>query len=187
MTCLAVFASAGAAFAACPSQPVTTPFSQWGDTSSYFLVPGGSFEGTPAQVGWSLTGAGLTAGNESSNVNDPADNQSLTIGAGGRATSPYLCLDNTMSDVRFFARQTVPGGGLKVQVLIKTWYGVIPVPVGALGNGSMTSWGPVRQLRIPTGLLPGWATAQMAVRFVVPSWAGSWQVDDVYVDPYRAG
>src|SRR6185312_7774164 len=56
LTCVAVFVSSGAAFAAqCPTPPVKQKFSKWGDSSSYFLLPGGSFEGTAAQVGWNLS------------------------------------------------------------------------------------------------------------------------------------
>ncbi len=103
LTCLGVLAATGTAAAACPTQPVTTPFSQWGDSASYFLVPGGSFEGTADQVGWSLSNATLSAGNEPFNVNGPGDQQSLTINAGGIAVSPYFCVDNTMTSLRLFA------------------------------------------------------------------------------------
>ncbi len=54
LTCFAVLASTGVAFASCPTQPVATPFSQWSDANSYFLVPGGSFEGSSDDVGWRL-------------------------------------------------------------------------------------------------------------------------------------
>src|SRR6201995_4060635 len=65
LTCAAVFVSAGAAFAAqCPTQSAKQKFTKFGDSSNYFLVPGGSFEGTEAQVGWTLSGATLTSGNE---------------------------------------------------------------------------------------------------------------------------
>ena len=51
LTCAAVFVSSGAAFAAqCPTQSAKQKFSKWGDSSSYFLLPGGSFEGTPADL-----------------------------------------------------------------------------------------------------------------------------------------
>jgi len=63
LTCVAMFASTGVALASCPTQPVSTPFSQWGDSNDYFLVPGGSFEGTSDQVGWTLSNASLTTGN----------------------------------------------------------------------------------------------------------------------------
>jgi hypothetical protein len=105
MTCFAVFASSGAAFASCQSQPTSTPFTQWGDNNSYFLIPGGSFEGSPSQVGWTLSNASLTAGNEPFNVNSSSDSQSLTIDAGGSGTSPWFCVDNTMPSFRVFAHQ----------------------------------------------------------------------------------
>ena len=110
LTCVAVFASSGAAFAAqCPTQSVKKKFSRWGDSSSYFLVPGGSFEGTAAQVGWTLSGADLTAGNEPFHLNSASDDQSLLINGGGSATSPTFCVDSTMQSVRLFVRQTERG------------------------------------------------------------------------------
>src|SRR4029079_16058390 len=91
VTCVAGFASTGVALAACPTQPVSNPFSQWGDSNDYFQVPGGSFEGTADQLGWTLSNASLATGNEPFNVNDPGDQQSLTIKGGGSATSPFFC------------------------------------------------------------------------------------------------
>ena len=43
-------------------------FSPFGDTGSYSWCQSGSFEGTAGTSGWSLTGAELTAGNESFHV-----------------------------------------------------------------------------------------------------------------------
>src|SRR5690348_17796697 len=87
LTCAAVFVSSGAAFAAqCPTQSGKQKFSKWGDSSSYFLVPGGSFEGTPDQVGWTLSGSTLTAGNEPFHVNAVTDDQSLLIDGDRKST-----------------------------------------------------------------------------------------------------
>lgn len=184
MTCVAVFASAGAAYAACPAQTTTTPFAQWGDHSSYFLVPGGSFEGTESQVGWNLDNAELTAGNEPFYVHGRSDDQSLTIDGGGTAASPVFCADATMPDFRFFAREDSPGGDLKVEGVIQTPYGPYTATVATIADGSMPSWAPTAQLKIPS-IPTGWRIP-VSLRFVV-SGGGSWQVDDVYVDPYRAG
>jgi hypothetical protein len=184
LTCVAVFASTGAALAACPSQPVSTPFTHWGDNSSYFLVPGGSFEGTTAQVGWTLSNASLTSTNDSSSVSHGGGEQALTINGGGSATSPYFCLDSTMTAFRFFARQLQGGSDLKVVGLVKTWYGAYRVPLAAIPDGSMSSWGPVSKIAIPTSRIPIQISIPVSVRFVVPS-EGSWQMKDVYVDPYR--
>jgi len=187
LSCLALLASASAAFAACPAPSVSTPFSQWADTNNYFLAPGGSMEGTPAQVGWSLTNATLTQGNEPFNVNDSADNQSLTIDGGGSATSPYFCVDNTMSALRFFAQQATAGSDLQIDALVQTRRGVATVSVGSLADGSMSSWAPTDMITGASASLPDNQTVMVALRFSVPSTDGSWQLDDVYVDPYRSG
>ena len=186
LTCVAVFASTGVAFASCPSQSVTTPFTQWGDSNSYFLIPGGSFEGTPDQVGWTLSGASLTPGNEPFYVNGSGDSQSLTIAAGGSATSPYFCVDNTMSDLRFFAQEATAGSDLQVQALVQTTNGVQTYPISDLADGSITSWAPSDPIG-DAGNLPDGETLSVALEFSVPQSAGSWQIDDIYVDPYRSG
>lgn len=185
LTCLSVFASSGVALASCPSQPVSNPFSQWGDSNDYFLVPGGSFEGT-ADQGWTLSNATLTSDNEPFNVTGPDDAQSVTINGGGRATSPYFCVDETMSGLRLFARQVAAGSDLRVKALVQTSNGVSVVPVADLADGTMSSWA-------PTDVLGGGATPpsggsiMVALRFRAPLSAGSWEIDDIYVDPYRSG
>jgi hypothetical protein len=186
LTCVAVFVSSGAAFAAqCPTQSGKQKFSKWGDSSSYFLVPGGSFEGTPAQVGWTLSGSTLTPGNEPFHINGVSDDQSLVINAGGSATSPAFCVDSTMPSFRFFARQIAPGSDLKVQGVVQTPRGPFAVPLADLPDGSLSSWNPV-QVLVPTNRIPKGYSLSAALRFVV-SGSGGWQIDDVYVDPYRAG
>ncbi|MFZ1997529.1 MAG: hypothetical protein WAU75_25650 [Solirubrobacteraceae bacterium] len=186
LTCAAVFVSSGAAFAAqCPNQPAKQKFSKWGDSSNYFLVPGGSFEGTPAQVGWTLSGATLQAGNEPWHIDGATDDQSLMLGGGASATSPALCVDSTMPSLRFFARQTEPGSDLRIQGVVQTPRGAISVTLADLPDGSLPSWTPV-QITVATYKIPKGLSIAGAMRFVVPS-SGSWQVDDVYLDPYRAG
>ena len=137
-----VLAVPGIALASCPTQPVSNPFSQWGDNNNYFLAPGGSFEGTTDQVGWTLSGASLTQGNEPFYVDSSSDSQSLTISGGGSAISPFFCVDNTMGSFRFFAQQIEAGGGLHVYALVQTANGVQTVPVARLFDGSMPSWAP---------------------------------------------
>jgi hypothetical protein len=187
LTCVAVFASTGVALASCPAQPVSSPFSQWGDSNDYFQVPGGSFEGTADQVGWTLSNASLTSGNEPFNVNDPGDQQSLTINAGGTAISPYFCVDDTMSGLRFFAQQASAGTDLRVKALMQNPDGSVSViPVADLADGSMPAWAPTDPLG-GSGHLPTGTSAMVALRFRAPASSGSWQIDDIYVDPYRSG
>ena len=190
---LGLFAAPGAAFASCPPPPVSTPFSQWGDTNSYFPLPGGSFEGTADQVGWSLSGASLTPGNERFFVNDSGDGQSLSIAGGGSATSPFFCVDNTMGSMRFFAQQQARGGDLRVQALVRTSRGVKTVPVGDLADGSMSSdgsmspWAPTQPIAGDSAGMPNGWSVMVALQFTVPDSEASWQIDDIYVDPYRSG
>ncbi len=187
LTCVGVFASAGVAFASCPVQSLSSPFSHWGDANSYFLVPGGSFEGTSDQVGWTLSGANLTAANEPFYVDGSGDSQSLTISGGGSATSPYFCVDNTMSSLRFFAQEATAGSDLQVQALVQTPSGLQTVQVADLADGSMSSWAPSDPITGDTSSLRDGDTVMVALQFSVPQAAGSWQLDDVYVDPYRSG
>jgi hypothetical protein len=177
----------GVALASCPAQPVSNPFSQWGDNNNYFLVPGGSFEGTADQVGWTLSGSSLTQGNEPFYVNNSGDSQSLTVSGGGTATSPFFCVDNTMGSLRFFAQETQAGGGLRVYALVQTDDGVQTVPVAHLADGSMPSWAPTEPITGDTNGLSDDQTVQVALEFSVRASAASWQIDDVYVDPYRSG
>lgn len=188
LTCLAVFATAGVAAAApCPTQSSVTPFAQWGDTSSYFLAPGGSFEGPASGLGWTLDNAGVAAANEPFDVGVGSNAQSLTIGAGGSATSASLCLDNTMPYFQFFARQVTPGSDLKVQLTVghsnrHAW----AITVADLPDGSMPTWAATGRMVLVSGRLPAGLSINAALRFAVPAAAGSWQIDDIYVDPYRS-
>lgn len=173
--------------ASCPTQQVSTPFSQWGDTNSYYLAPGGSFEGTADQVGWTLSNATLTSGNEPFFVNGSGDSQSLTIAGGGSATSPYFCVDNTMASLRFFAQQATAGGDLQVQALVQTANGVQTVSLADLADGSTPAWAPTQPIVGDTSGLPDGQKLSVALQFSVVASAASWQIDDVYVDPYRSG
>jgi hypothetical protein len=184
---MGLLAAPSVAFASCPPQPLTNPFAQWGDTNNYFPVPGGTFEGTADEVGWSLWGASLTSENEPWLVNSITDGQSLTIAGGGKATSPFFCVDNTMKSLRFFAQQVSAGGDLSVRAIVRSVTGVTNVPVADLPDGPTGSWAPTASIPGDTSGLADGQTIMVALKFSVPASAGSWQIDDIYVDPYRSG
>jgi hypothetical protein len=185
MTALGFFASTGLAAAACPTQPVTQALSQFGDTHNYFLAQGGAFEDATLPAGWQASGASLTAGNEPFYIHSTGDNQSLQINAGGSVTTSYACIDGTITSFRFFAKQAAPGSALKVELLVKLGWGYpMTLPVTLLRDGSMPDWAPTDSLAAAGSLAPG-QIAQAAIRFSVPQGSGSWQIDDLYVDPYR--
>lgn len=184
MTAFAVFASSGAALAACPAPSVSTPFSQFGDTNTYFVVPGGSFDGSAG--GWTLNNASYTSTGDGFNLGGASSPGSLTINAGGSVTSPSFCVDRTMPSMRFVTNELAAGSDLKVDAVLYGPWGVQTLPVTDLADGSNGgSWAPTAS--IPFVGIPAGLTLQAQLRFSVPRSSGAWGVDDVFVDPFRMG
>jgi hypothetical protein len=110
----------------------------------------------------------------------------LTIGAGGSAVSPSLCVNSTMPYIRFFARQVSPGSDLQVQGVAPSGASpAVTVTVAQVPDGSMPSWAPVGRVALITASLPAGVSVNGVLRFSVPGATGAWQIDDIYVDPYR--
>jgi hypothetical protein len=171
----------------CDTQQYSQPFSRWGDSATYTPVPGGGFE--PDQSSWTLSGgAKIIAGNEPFKVGSTADSRSLYMPQGGVATSPAMCVGLQEPTIRWFQKQSNSllglTGVMAVTVLTETSLGVVvetPVGVGLLG----TSWSPSLTGVILTNLLPLLPGNKTAVAFRFRAITGSWNVDDVYVDPYQ--
>lgn len=166
----------------CDNGSSSQVFLPWADVASYFLAPGGDFESGAA--GWALNGAGVVGGNEPWNVTG-GGSSSLSIPAGGSATSPTVCVGIEHPTIRFFAKSTDAGllSSLRVDVLFEdAWGEVHSLTVGTVGGGdwSVTPVYLVVANLLP--LLPGEHTP-VAFRFT-PEGTGSWQIDDVHVDPY---
>jgi hypothetical protein len=171
--------------ASCSSQVLEQPFKRWLDPAKYFLVPGGSFEdGAP---GWQLNGSSLASGNESFAVRGLKDATSLAIPNGASATTPAMCATLLHPDLRFFVRNKGSLLGLlRVDVLVDTPLGVVTLPISVVPAGQ--AWVPT--LPIPflvnaLALVGKDGTTGIAFRFTAML-GGSFQIDDVYVDPYRS-
>lgn len=181
-------ANAGLIFTApasyCDKTPVR-PFLPWGDGTFYVLTPGGSFEsGTPA---WSLAGsARVVSGNEPFHVHSSSDSRSLSLPAGSSATTPTMCFASGDMQLRLFAVSAGSTPGLKVQIVVRNLLGGL---LSVLDGGTVSpsgSWQPVKPLGLMftnLGNLLGTTTA-ISLRFT-PMGSGSWQIDDVYLDPYK--
>ena len=173
--------------ASCDTQQFSQPFSRWSDMASYTPVPGGAFE--QGQAAWTLAGgAKVVSGNETFRVRSATDSNSLYIPAGGVATSPAICVGLSEPTIRWFQKQSNSLLGLtglmSVSVLTETSLGLVvetPVGAGLLG----TSWSPSVTGLIVTNLLPLLPNNKTAVAFRFRAITGSWNVDDVYVDPYQ--
>ena len=168
----------------CEPQPTSKPFARWGDNRDYMLAPGGSFEqGTP---GWNLRGASVVSGNESYYVGGSSDRYSLRIDGGETATTPEICVGLEHPVVRLFARNNrLLLSAMSVEVIATTSLGLkVAVPVGVVLPRS--SWRPTPAYLVVANLLPllpGDYTP-VAFRFRAIG-AGSWWIDDFYVDPRR--
>jgi hypothetical protein len=195
-TLLTVAALSGSAQAALLTGSATTcgtpsdsqVFLPWQDSAEYNLVPGGAFES--GEAAWSLGGGAATVtGNESFDVHGSGDTTSLSLPAGSTASSPTFCVGVQNPTVRLFAENTGdPSSALAVDVNFIGPLGLpLSVPIAVLSSGA--SWAPTPVLPIVVNLLtllPGNETP-VSLTFAPLASGGSWQIDDVYVDPMHRG
>jgi hypothetical protein len=149
-------------------------------------APDGGFEA--GAKGWTLDdGAAPVAGNEPYTIGAPGDDTALRIPAGGDATSPTFCVGVEHPTVRLFAKRT--GGTILSTLRVDIQFednlgGVQSLPTGiVLSNGN---WAPSLPILMVANLLPLLPGEHTPVRLkLVPMGAGTWTVDDVYVDPFK--
>jgi hypothetical protein len=160
-----------------------TPFLPWGDTANYALAPGGNFESGAA--GWKLEGgARVVAGNAPFKVGGARDAASLLLPAHAVATSPPMCVDITYPFFRFFA-SGVPSGNspLRVDVLFVDEKGRAKVANHGQIRAASTSWFLSDSVALGLRFDDTVVSQHVAFRFTARG-AGSWRIDDVYVDPF---
>jgi hypothetical protein len=162
----------------CAAQALSQPFLPFADPMQYTLLPGGTFEN-----GHRWSGGSVVSGNEPWNVTDGGDRKSLSLAAGESTTSKSICVGLEHPDLRFFASASDPRAVLRVDVLFEDAFGrVLSAPIGAVtGN---TGWSPTLPMVIGVNLLPLLPGNYTAVAFRFTASGGSFQIDDVYVDPY---
>jgi hypothetical protein len=201
LACAAVVTAAGLASASpasagllvksarsCAANALSQPFAQFGDSAWYTDVPGGSFEsGSPA---WTLGGnAKVVSGNESYYIHSRSDSRSLSLPAGSVATSPAMCVGLGDPTLRYMAKQSGSllglTGAMTVSVLTETSLG-LTVEVPLLPGLLTTSWKAGLKTPIVANLLPLLPNDKTPVAFRFRAVTGNWQLDDIYVDPYRS-
>jgi hypothetical protein len=173
--------------ASCEGQTLSRPFVPWLDPAQYTLAPNGGLE---SDGGWRLDGgARIVQGNEAFFVRGASDRRSLALPAGSSATTSWMCVGLEHPTLRFFARNSgSPLSLLRVDVMFRDVIGVVralPVSVAVSGR----SWRPTLPIaylaNVPARLLPLGGPSEVAFRFVPQGPSGEWQIDDVYVDPFR--
>ena len=191
---LALVPAAGASAALidtsdCDGAALTQPFSQWGDDNFYKLAPGGDFEGSLA--GWTLTGgAKKVAGSESFNATGDAGSYSVSIPAGGSVTTAPTCVNAAYPSFRFFNKSKGGLLGLVAAAKVDLVYhdnllGLVALPAGVLlPSGQWKASAPMLTLASVAGLVSN-GEAPLSIRFTAI--AGTWNIDDVYVDPHQRG
>jgi hypothetical protein len=172
----------------CDDGPITQPFQRFNDGANYKLLPGGSFEA--GTTGWQLSGgAKIVSGNETYKVGGATHSRSLLLPSGAAAVSPFTCVSLSEPTLRLFAKRNSALLGLvstlNVQIQVKTSLGLslwLPVLPGDLGG---SSWHPTAQMPLIANILTLSHSDKTPVRFRFSPLLGSWQIDDVYVDPFR--
>ena len=182
---LALTVFAGSA-QACSYSGAEKVFSPWGDQRNYVLAPDGGFEAGGS--GWQLNrGATVVEGNESYYLNDAGDSKSLSLPAGSSAVSPPVCMSIDTPSFRLVARN---GGDPSSQLRVEATYKLLGLirtkTAGTFPAGS--TWAPTKSVStvltlstIVGTLIP----SAIEIRFTPLDSKGRWQVDDVYIDPFR--
>jgi hypothetical protein len=180
---LAAFATAAQA---CSYSGTEKVFSPWGDQHDYVLAPDGGFEAGAS--GWQLNrGAAVVAGNEGYYLNDAGDSRSLSLPAGSSAESPAVCMAIDTPSFRLVARNTGdPSSRLRVEAVYKLLGLVRTKTAGTISLGS--DWTPTQSVSTVLTLSTVVGTlipSAIEIRITPLDSSGQWQVDDVYVDPFR--
>jgi hypothetical protein len=170
-----------------------TPFAPWDDYGQYFLISGGDFEGDLSD--WTLEdGATTVAGNETYQIGSTADSQSLLLPTGSSVTTPTICVTAQSPDLRVavlhrgrkeaklrvYLNFTDDKGNPRTQKL-----------KDLAGGDSWTFTDPLKFLGPVNNILKRNGQTTVSFTFAVESKKDTqdsiWQIDDVYVDPYKSG
>jgi len=169
----------------CDPTPAQT-FAPWNDSAYYASLFNGGFEGGSA--GWSLSGgARVVSGNEPFFVGSRHDSHSLLLPEGSSAVSGTVCFATGDWHLRLFARNVGSRtGSLHVQVVVPSLLGGL---LTVLDGGTISGdgvWAPSPRLELllcnVTGLL---GTKAVAFRFTPAGRGAAFQIDDVYLDPWK--
>jgi hypothetical protein len=179
-TAVAAFAAAPAGKSALACNGTGYPFAQFNDSNSYFGFADNGFEN--GTTGWNVSHASVGTGNEPWYVNG-AGGSSLSIAPGGVVSSPRVCAALNAPHWRMFAHSNGANGQLKAQIV---FYGLLGNITGIVNFTSFDpsgygTWQPTSD--VPSGLALPLLTYSAQLRLTSTATSGTWQVDDVFVDP----
>ena len=161
-------------------------FAPWGDSFYYATLLNGGFEG--GSTGWTLSGgARVVSGNDPFHVGRVDDSHSLLLPAGSSVYSGTVCFALGDWHIRLFARNVgAAGGQLRVQVVVPSLLGGLLTILDGGTIGGTGTWAPSPQVKLAlcnvTSLL---GTRAVAFRFTPVGPGAAFQIDDVYLDPWK--
>jgi hypothetical protein len=108
---------------------------------------------------------------------------SLQLGPGASAVSSPLPVNLLDPYMRFFAHSSGANGSLQVQVVFRGLTGNLTglLNFGTLSPSGYSTWQPTQ--RVLSALALPLLTSTAQVQFTSLAKSGSWQIDDVYLDP----
>jgi hypothetical protein len=139
-------------------------------------------------TGWSLSGgARVVSGNEPYFVGRAGDSHSLLLPAGSSVYSGAVCFALGDWHMRLFAKNVgAAGGQLRVQVIVPSLVGGLLTILDGGTIGATGTWAPSPQVKLAlcnvTSLL---GTRAVAFRFTPVGSGAAFQIDDVYLDPWK--
>jgi hypothetical protein len=168
-----------AAPTACDGRALSQPFAPWLDYAWYVQAPGGDFEN--GLDGWAVSGgAKAVAGNEPWRVAGAGDSRSVSLPSGASVTSPSFCAGLAYPMVRLFSKGGSLLSRLKVEAVYTDASGLLRSTALGLVLPSST-WQPSLPVLTLSGL-PILTGTELAIRITAAG--GTFEVDDVFVDPY---
>jgi len=158
------------------------PFAQFGDSRYYTFGANGGLES--GVTGWTVSGARVTAGNESYFSHAKTDRYSLSLPSGSTATTPKMCMGTTATFLRFFMKRDTAAGSLHVQVVLRNLLGGVIGVIDWTNASGSTSWGPGPLVLNADSLLGLLGVSSVQLKFTAQG--GAFHVDDVWVDPWSS-
>jgi hypothetical protein len=163
----------------CTAPQLSNPLAAFKDRRNYFLAPSADFEDA-SLPGWELSGGAAVTGEAQSN--------SLSLPPGSSATSPSMCVDLDYPSFRFFATQVAAqsDSALAVDVIYPGLSRNNVRQAKLLKLNARDGWRLSDDVKLePQRLGKQWGWRRVALRFrnVSGKKPGTFQIDDVLVDP----
>lgn len=163
----------------CVDPTVSPLLADFGDLRSYFVAPGGDFEG--GADGWQLSdGAAIVPGSSTLGIVGGAS--SLSLPAGAEAISPAFCVDERYPSFRMaYAQHGSAEAKVNVDVIDPDANGKGD-SAGRFKTRSVTAWGLTPDMKLDTKQ-SGWHRIALRISVDKADTRSDLRIDDVVIDP----